>query len=62
MSPWVIACELATEPSCENVPLHEYFPYGLCNASRAHAEALVARRAGKEIASDYCSDSNPASG
>jgi hypothetical protein len=42
--------------------LHEHFPYGLCNASRAHAEALAARRAGKEIASDYSSDSNPASG
>jgi hypothetical protein len=43
-------------------PLHKHFLYGLCNASRAHAEALVARRAGKEIASDYSSDSNPASG
>jgi hypothetical protein len=61
-SPWVIACELAPERSCETVPLHEHFPYGLCNASRAHAEALAARWAGKEIASDYSSDSNPASG
>jgi hypothetical protein len=43
-------------------PAHEHFPYGLCNASRAHAEALAARRAGKEIISDYSSDSNPASG
>jgi hypothetical protein len=43
-------------------PLHEYFPFGLCNASRAHAEALVARRADKEIVSDYASDSNPGSG
>jgi hypothetical protein len=58
-SPWGIACELATEPSCEDVPLHEHFPYVLCNASRAHAEALVARRAGKEIDLDYSSDSNP---
>jgi hypothetical protein len=33
-------------------------PYDLCNASRAHAEALAARRAGKEIVSDYSSDSN----
>jgi hypothetical protein len=48
------------EPSCEIVPLHEHFPYGLCNASRAHAEALAARRPGKEIASNYSSDSNPA--
>jgi hypothetical protein len=44
------------------LPLHEHFPYGLCNASRAHAEALSARRAGKEIVSEYNSDSNPVSG
>jgi hypothetical protein len=61
-SPWAIACEPATEPSCADAPLHEYFPYGLCNASRAHAKALAARRAGKEIVSNYSSDSNPASG
>jgi hypothetical protein len=61
-SPWAIACELATEPLCADVPLHEHFPYGLCNASRAHVEALAARRAGKEIISDYSSDSNRASG
>jgi hypothetical protein len=61
-SPWVIACEPATEPSCADVPLLERFPYGLCNASRAHVEALAARWAGKEIVSDYSSDSNPASG
>jgi hypothetical protein len=58
-SPWAIACELATEPSCADFPLHEHFPYGLCNASKAHAKALTARRAGKEIVSDYTSDSNP---
>jgi hypothetical protein len=61
-SPWAIACEPATEPSCADVPLHEHFPYGLCNASRAHAEALAVRRAGKKIVSDYSSNSNPASG
>jgi hypothetical protein len=61
-SPWAIACELATEPSCADIPLHEHFRYGLLNTSRAHAEALTARRAGKEIVSDYTSDSNPASG
>jgi hypothetical protein len=61
-SPWVTACESATEPSCVNAPLHEHFPFGVCNASRAHAKALVARRAGKEIVSDYVSDSNPGSG
>jgi hypothetical protein len=60
--PWAIACKPTTEPSCADIPLHEHFPYGLCNASRAHAEALTARRAGKEIVSDYTSDSNPASG
>jgi hypothetical protein len=42
-------------------PLHEHFPYGLYNSSRAYAEALAAHRAGKEIASEYSSDSNPAS-
>jgi hypothetical protein len=61
-SPWAIACELATEPSCVDFPLHEHFLYGLCNASKAHAKALTMRRAGKEIISDYTSDSNPVSG
>jgi hypothetical protein len=61
-SPWVIACESATEPSCVGAPLHEHFPFGLCNASRAHAEAFVMRRDDKEIVSDYASDSNPGSG
>jgi hypothetical protein len=59
--PWAIACEPATEPSCADIPLHEHLPYSLCNASRAHAEALTARQAGKEIVSDYTSDPNPAS-
>jgi hypothetical protein len=61
-SPWAIACELASEPSCADFPLHEHFPYGLCNASKAHEKALTTRRAGKEIVSDYNSDSNPVSG
>jgi hypothetical protein len=61
-SPWAIACEPATEPSCADFPLHEHFPYGLCNASKAHAKALTARRVGKEIVSDYNSDSDPVSG
>jgi hypothetical protein len=59
---WAIACELAIEPSCADFPLHQHFPYGLCNASIAHAKALTTRRAGKEIVSDYTSDSNTASG
>jgi hypothetical protein len=61
-SPWAIACEPAIETSCVDSPPHEHFPYGLCNASKAHAKALTARRAGKEIVSDYTSDSNPVSG
>jgi hypothetical protein len=61
-SPWAITCEPAIEPSCEDISLHEHFPYGLYNASRAHVEALAARRAGKEIDPDYSSDSNSASG
>jgi hypothetical protein len=59
---WAIACEPAIEPSCADSPLHEHFPYGLCSASKAHAKALTARQAGKEIVSDYTSDSNPVSG
>jgi hypothetical protein len=61
-SPWAIACETAIEPSCADSPFHEHFPYGLCIASKAHTKALSARRAGKEIASEYDSDSNPISG
>jgi hypothetical protein len=57
-SPWVTACESATEPSCADTPLHEHFPYGLCNASMTHAKALATRWADKEIVSDYSSDSN----
>jgi hypothetical protein len=41
MSPWVTACESATEPSCADAALHEHFQYGLCNPSRAHAKALT---------------------
>jgi hypothetical protein len=62
MSPWAIACEPAIEPSCADSPLHDHFPYGLCITSRAHAEFLSVRRAGKEIVSEYNSDSNPVSG
>jgi hypothetical protein len=61
-SPWAIACEPAIEPSCVDSLLHEHFPYDLCIASKAHAKALTVRRAGKEIVSDYTSDSNPVSG
>jgi hypothetical protein len=61
-SPWAIACEPAIEPSCADSPLHEHFPYCIYIASKAHTKALSARRAGKEIASEYDSDSNPVSG
>jgi hypothetical protein len=61
-SPWAIVCEPATEPSCADSPRHEHFPYGLYSASKAHAKALTTRRAGKEIVSNYTSDSNPTSG
>jgi hypothetical protein len=61
-SPSVVACEPASEPSCETIPMHKHFPYGLCNSIRAHAEGLTARQAGKEIASEHSSDSNSASG
>jgi hypothetical protein len=61
-SPWAIACEPASEPPCADFPLHEHFPHDLCNSSKAHAKALSAHRGGKEIVSDYTSDSNPVSG
>jgi hypothetical protein len=48
---WAITCEPAIKPLCADSPLHEHFPYGLCIASKAHAKALSARQAGKEIAS-----------
>jgi hypothetical protein len=61
-SPWAIACELAIEPSCADSPLHEHFPYGLCITSKAHTKDLSARRARKDIVSEYNSDSNHVSG
>jgi hypothetical protein len=41
--------------------MSSHFPYGLCIASKAHTKALSARRAGKEVASEDDSDSNPIS-
>jgi hypothetical protein len=43
-------------------PLYEHFSYGLCIASKAHAKALSACQVGKEIPSEYDSNSNPVSG
>jgi hypothetical protein len=61
-SPWAIACELATQPSRADSPLCERFTRGPRNASRAHAKAPTARRAGKEIVPEYDSDSNTVPG
>jgi hypothetical protein len=40
---WAITCEPAIKPSCADSSLHEHFPYGLCNASKAHTKALTTR-------------------
>jgi hypothetical protein len=53
MYPWAIACESATQPSRADPPLRERFPRDPRNASRAHAKAPTARRAGKEIVPEY---------
>jgi hypothetical protein len=62
MSPWAIACESATQPSCVDSPLREHFTCGPRNVSRAHAKAPTTRRAGKEIVPEYDSDSNTVPG
>jgi hypothetical protein len=63
-SQWAIACEPATQPSCADSPLHEHFPYGLCNVSRPTRRLPL--RAGynsdSNPVSGYNSDSNPVSG
>jgi hypothetical protein len=61
-SPWAIVCESATQPSRAASPLRERFTRGPRNASRAHAKAPTARRAGKEIVPEYDSDSNTVPG
>jgi hypothetical protein len=61
-SPWIESSESAPEPSCGMVLLHEHIPYSLYNSSRAQAEALAARRTGKEIVSEYPSNSNTVPG
>jgi hypothetical protein len=57
-SPWAIVCESATQSSRANSPLRERFTRGPRNASRAHAKAPTARRAGKKFVPEYDSDSN----
>jgi hypothetical protein len=57
-SPWATVCESATQSSRANSPLRERFTRGPRNASRAHAKAPTARRAGKKFVPEYDSDSN----
>jgi hypothetical protein len=57
-SPWATVCESATQPSRADSPLRESFTRSPRNASRVHAKAPTARRAGKEIVPEYDSDSN----
>jgi hypothetical protein len=61
-SPWAIACESATQPSCVASPLRERFARGPRNASRAHPKAPTTRRASKKIVPEYDSDSNTVPG
>jgi hypothetical protein len=61
-SPWAIACESATQPSRAASPLRERFTRDPRNVSRAHAKALTARQAGKEIVPEYDSDSDTVPG
>jgi hypothetical protein len=46
----------AHEPSCGTVHPHEHFPYGLCKTFAGYVDALVLD--GKEIVSEYSSDSS----
>jgi hypothetical protein len=59
-SPWAIACESATQPSCAASPLRERSTRGPRNVSRAHAKAPTPHRACKEIIPEYNSDSDTA--
>jgi hypothetical protein len=61
-SPWAIVCEPATQPSHVDSPPSERFTRGPRNVSRAHTEAPTSRRASKEIAPEYDSDSDTAPG
>jgi hypothetical protein len=58
MSTWIKPRELAPEPSRELVLPHEHFLYGMYSASKAYTDALIPRRAGKEVISEYSSGSN----
>jgi hypothetical protein len=58
MTTWVEPHKLAPEPSCQPILPHEQFPYGLHSASVTSADALIPRWVGKEIVSEYYSDSS----
>jgi hypothetical protein len=62
MSPWAIACELATQPSHVVSAPRERSTRGPRNVSRARTEAPSSRRAGKEPVPEYNSDSDTAPG
>jgi hypothetical protein len=59
---WAIACEPATQPSHVVSPPHEHSTRGPHIVNRARTEAPSSRRAGKDPASEYNSDSDTAPG
>jgi hypothetical protein len=61
-SPWVIACEPATQPSHVASPPCERSTRGPRNLSRARTEAPSTRRVGKEPVPEYNSDSDATPG
>jgi hypothetical protein len=61
-SPWVIACEPATQPSHVVSPPREHSTCGPRIISRARTEAPSSRRVGKEPIPEYNSDSDTAPG
>jgi hypothetical protein len=61
-SPWAIACEPATQPSCVISPPREHSTRGPRIVSRARTEAPSSRRADKEPVPEYNSDSDTAPG
>jgi hypothetical protein len=59
---WASVWEPATEPSHVDSPPRERFTRGPHNVSRAHMKAPTTRRAGKEPAPEYDSDSDTGPG
>jgi hypothetical protein len=59
-SPWAIACEPATEPSCADIPLHEYFPYGLWTPTSSTSDwTLTSPSLRTPRLSNHCQDQLP---